>query len=420
MARLGRALGLVTLLVTQACWLQAGGGPQRTGFTGLETAVTSATVDELEVAWTASIGASTREALVSGSSTYVPTAGAVTALDVRDGTTRWSTSGLGATAAPAIVDGHLLVPAGGTHCALSALDPGTGAVVDVRAFGPPDVGGSGGFSQCSTGAVVAAGGTAMMTWHYLGNSPSPGCVPDFVYQAGPGIVALDVDDLSLRWGHQETETGCGVPPTITPPYGAASAEGPDAALVATAQGVRSFGCTTTGCPAPWSHPTGAEVVGPPVVVPSGDIAVALADGRVLVLDGTSHALEWTGQVGAAVGQALATDGSHIFAVSGTGDVVAFAADGCGAATCAPSWTATPPGPASVRPSIGADVLYVGSADGSVSAFDAAGCGATTCPPLWTGTTPAEITGAPVISAGRVIVGSSNGAVTAFALPGAER
>ena len=419
MARIGRALGLVTLLVTQACWLQVGGGEQRTGFTGLESEVTSETVADLDVAWTASIGASAREALVSGARAYVPSAGAVTALDVRDGTTRWSTSGLGATAAPAIAGDRLLVPAGGTHCGISALDLGTGAAVDVQAFGPPDVSGSGGFSQCSSGDVVASGGTAMMTWHYVGSSPSPGCVPNAVYQVGPGIVALDVDDLSPRWGHQETDTGCGAPPTITPPYGASSAEGPDAALVATGQGVRTFGCTTTGCPAPWSHHAGAEVVGPPVVVPGGDIAVALVDGRVLVLDGTSHALEWTGQVGATVAQALATDGTSIFAVSDTGDVAAFSTQGCGAATCSASWTATPAGPASVRPSIGADVLYVGSADGTVSAFDTTGCGAATCPPLWTGTTPADVTGAPAISGGRVIVGSANGAVTAFALPDAE-
>jgi PQQ-like domain len=68
-----------------------------------------------------------------------------------------------------------------------------------------------------------------------------------------------------------------------------------------------------------------------------------------------------------------------------GDVVVagnqvFAAAGCGAATCAPLWTADAGGP--VSPAAVADgVLYVTSFD-RLLAFDAAGCGTPACPPLW--------------------------------------
>jgi hypothetical protein len=50
------------------------------------------------------------------------------------------------------------------------------------------------------------------------------------------------------------------------------------------------------------------------------------------------------------------------------------------ATQATQWTAALPGPAS-GPTISAGVIYVTSA-GQVYAFDAAGCGAATCEPLW--------------------------------------
>ncbi|HEY3015628.1 MAG TPA: PQQ-binding-like beta-propeller repeat protein, partial [Nocardioides sp.] len=80
------------------------------------------------------------------------------------------------------------------------------------------------------------------------------------------------------------------------------------------------------------------------------------------------------------------------------------------------WTAALASPASARPSIGGDVLYVGSTDGTVTALPAAGCGAPTCDALWTGSTPSGITGAPAILAGTLVVGSSDGTVTAFGLP----
>ena len=415
MVRIWRSIGLVALLVTQACWLQVGAGPQRRGSTG-ESQVTTATVAELEVAWTATVGASPREALVLGDVAYVRSSGSVTALDVDDGAPRWTTGSLGGRAAPAIVGNRLRVPVSGNRCALAALGLSAGARMVDLPFGPSDTSGLGGFSACTPGDAVAVGGTVVVPWTYLGAAQSRGCIPELVYQVGPGIVALDVDAGTPRWADQSTQVGCGAPTSVPPPYGAASSTGPDSAVVAVDQGVRTFGCTATGCPPAWSVTTGEAVVGPPVILSSGDTAVATASGRLLVVDGTTHLVEWTTHVDTAIGQPLAADGTSIFAVSGSGVVAAFPAAGCGAATCAPTWTATLGGPAGARPSVGGDVLYVGGVDGSVSALAASGCGAPTCPALWTGTTPAAVSGAPVIADGRVVVGSADGTITAFALP----
>jgi outer membrane protein assembly factor BamB len=67
-------------------------------------------------------------------------------------------------------------------------------------------------------------------------------------------------------------------------------------------------------------------------------------------------------------------------------------------------------------------IHVGTTAGTVKAFAAAGCGTATCAPLWNGTTagpsaPASVvTGGPVVTNGRVYVGTLNGTVVAFALP----
>jgi PQQ-like domain len=58
--------------------------------------------------------------------------------------------------------------------------------------------------------------------------------------------------------------------------------------------------------------------------------------------------------------------------------------------------------------VAAGVVYTGSASGSVRAFAAAGCGAATCPALWSDTAPGEVTGAPAVSNGQLSVGTSAG------------
>jgi phospholipase C len=64
----------------------------------------------------------------------------------------------------------------------------------------------------------------------------------------------------------------------------------------------------------------------------------------------------------------------VYVSSRNGDLLAFASAGCGAATCAPVWTAHTGGPISAAPTVGANRVFVGSTDGSFYAFNAAGGG----------------------------------------------
>lgn len=202
----------------------------------------------------------------------------------------------------------------------------------------------------------------------------------------------------------------------------ASSQEPGSVLIPEGGSLRQESCAAEGCPGGWSMQTGfpTGTSGPPVVLHNDDVAVVSTQGDLAVIDGTTRAVEWRADLDSSVGnRPFAADPESIFATTADSRLVVFPVDGCGAATCTPSWTATLSSPASARPSIGGEVLYVGSEDGTVSAFDAGGCGALTCSPLWTGSTPAKVTGAPAIAGGRVIVGSSDGTITAFALPAAE-
>jgi outer membrane protein assembly factor BamB len=76
----------------------------------------------------------------------------------------------------------------------------------------------------------------------------------------------------------------------------------------------------------------------------------------------------------------------------------------------------PVGGNALQPAVAGGVVFVGTDAGDVAAYPAAGCGAATCPSLWRRDVGAPVTGAPAVSAGRVYVGASPDKVVAFALP----
>lgn len=414
-SRVGRVAVLIVLAATASgCWLQAGWGPERRAHNDLETGVTAANVASLETRWTASVVGGVGEAVMSGDTAFVVSSRAVTAFAVTNGAQRWSTDACCVLGTPAIAGGHLQANAG---CTLQTIDLGNGTS-EFRTFGPEPPP-SGFPSSCTGGAVLAVGSRVVLPW-FFSVSPitgSPVCPrTEGFWIEGPGISAIDLGPAPQDWGHDETQSGCGFPPPIAP-FGPLSSDG-TFVLFPRSQTLSAVAldCNQANCPVAWSLDVGAAVVGPAVALAGGHLAVATSDGRVSVVDGTSHQVDWTADVGAPIAQPLAATSTEIFATGSDGTVAAFPAGGCGAETCAADWTATLASPASARPSIAADVLYVGSADGSVTALPAAGCGAPTCDSLWTGSTGSEITGAPAIPAGTIVVGSSDGTVTAFALP----
>jgi hypothetical protein len=170
------------------------------------------------------------------------------------------------------------------------------------------------------------------------------------------------------------------------------------------------------CVPNWSANVGS-VASHPAGVGNDRIAVGTADGRVVVVDVATGAVQFTGLTGSTGLTAPAVANGVVVVGASDGRVRAFPAAGCGAATCPPMWTSTPVGAAFVdQPAIGADVAYVGTADGRVFAFGLNGCGTPTCPVRWSGTLgDGAVTGL-VVDAGALYASTNTGKVAAFRLP----
>jgi outer membrane protein assembly factor BamB len=168
----------------------------------------------------------------------------------------------------------------------------------------------------------------------------------------------------------------------------------------------------------WEVPTAAAPVTSPVVGP-GETAVytGLADGTLLALDAATGAELWSAALGAAPSDEPALADGWLYVPLADGDLAVL-----DAATGAVAWRADVGGagrqPAVAgRATAGATgVVFVGTSSGDLLAFAAAGCGAATCAPLWAHDLGAPVTGAPTVRSGRVHVGLGPPAqVAAFAL-----
>jgi hypothetical protein len=69
----------------------------------------------------------------------------------------------------------------------------------------------------------------------------------------------------------------------------------------------------------------------------------------------------------------------------------------------------------VQPAVAGGVVFTGSDDGALHAFAAAGCGSATCEPPWTASAGnSAVSGGPAVSGGQV--GTADGQVIAYGLP----
>ena len=106
-----------------------------------------------------------------------------------------------------------------------------------------------------------------------------------------------------------------------------------------------------------------------------------------------------------------------------GKLNAFAAEGCGAPTCAPLWVGNAGTYVDSSPAVAYRRVYVGSGDGQLKVFDARRCGQATCQPLWTGSAPgpqATMESSPMVANGVVYIGENNNRVYAFPAGGCGR
>jgi outer membrane protein assembly factor BamB len=165
------------------------------------------------------------------------------------------------------------------------------------------------------------------------------------------------------------------------------------------------------CPQ-WATPV--DGVPTEVVVTDSSLVVGTATGTVYALDPADGTVQWSRAVGGPVEGAPAFADGLLYVVTTGGALTVL--DG---ATGEPVWGASGLGAVSVQPALAGGVVYVGSGDGTVRAFAAAGCGAATCAPLWQDDTgDAAITGAPAVTNGRLLVGTADGRVVAWTAPAA--
>jgi outer membrane protein assembly factor BamB len=98
-------------------------------------------------------------------------------------------------------------------------------------------------------------------------------------------------------------------------------------------------------------------------------------------------------------------GGQLFVGARDGNLYAFNAEGCGAATCPPEWAGSTGAAINDTPTVANGDVYVGSARG-LYVFDASGCGRPTCRPLWVGRTSGPIVySSPTVAGGMVYVGT---------------
>lgn len=419
LARLTRAGAAVAVLgsVTGCFWPVPGQGPNRQAHNPFEEAISPETVVNLTHAWDAQVDdGAAGDPISSSRAIHVSDTRSVYGFDRTTGTRLWE-HGLSApdTVGQPFFAGDRLqvnqVTDVGTSDASGRtveLDPGTGAVLDetsqrVIAFRGSRVLGLQetrhfrlsiwfsviGLVDTSTGDRLCCGG-----WFRVGGVQDP--VPPLtlgsthVLHGGPGKTPdMEIDDPSVNAVRGFTIEDDGVPCEAEPNY---------------------------LCPN-WATPTDGTTTTVPVLSDDETTAYAGTDaGTLYAVDTTTGEVRWSAPVGSAVTDAPALAHGTLFVPTAGGDLVALAADGCGAPACAPLWSAPTGSEITRQPAVAGGVAFTGSTDGSVAGFDASGCGAATCPPLWSASTGSEITGAPAVSQGRLYVGTADGRLVAYGLP----
>lgn len=404
----GRALVLVLLMAVMAsgCWVQDGGDAAHRGFAAGEVKITPANASTLQRSWLSTDGSPTTSPVVMGSTVFAAgpasawVAGGVTAYGAKDGSTRWHAL----TYDPSFdffsfknltIDGAgLEVPyefgSGGGY---GTLDLSTGAMV----------GHEGGFHQAPLSSkVVRNDVTASMTGF-----------------SGSGIPV----SVILNYGDKKAALGCCDFSSLRPTEPSIVGRH---VVVAIGAGLYSYSLDTC-VPFPSAGFCGGEWISTlpspastPVGLDDTSVAVSGASGDITVLDVATGATTWTGHTTTTALTRVAVGRDAVFAGGADGKLYAFAKSGCGAAVCAPVWSAVAgTGSITAPPVVAGSVVFVGNASGKIVALPTT-CATTTCAPLWTGTAgdparPGGVSGI-AVDDGSVYATTSGGSIAAFRLP----
>ena len=413
----------VLALGLSGCWPAPGQGPNRDAFNPFESTLTAANVASLTEAWSAPLDGPNfqpvtnpgGEIVVGHGGVYVNDSKGVYRFDVADGTRAWKRTvpafpfeHFPEIAQPIVVGDRLLVGYG------SVGDAG-GVAPDWRSW----------WLDPATGATLADGPSGGAPMAVRGSQAAL----DFAICIQPQICAGRYTVVDLDTGEALSTAGTGPhlgnyqPSTL----GRERLYRSGIDLQATSSRVQAFPLVAPGEAAPlWSQAIEPETGATAPVLSADESTLFVGTGfggpghTLYALDTATGSIEWTADVGAGVAAAPALADGLLYVPTTDGDLVVLDADGCGAATCAPLWSAAATGSSMAQqPAVAGGVVYTGSVDGSVHAFAAQGCGVATCAPLWSASTGAPIVGGPVVSGGRLYVVSAtdfaSGRVVAYGL-----
>jgi outer membrane protein assembly factor BamB len=416
-----RGRAVVAVVVIGACGLLAGcdqwthlrQGPAGTGFNPFETKIGAANVGTLAPAWTANLGGgNVGTPLQAGGLVYTAingVAGSSGTLFVRDaasGAHVWSVTfggGCGETGECFSPSLTYALSHGGTLVVARALglDLGELAAYDART-GAPKWSSSFG---AAVSPVVTDGKVYVATARF-----SPGLVSGLtVHDAATGALLFRGDTASQVVSAQLSVAGGRVffvQGDVLEVY--------DAAGTANCSGGPPKTCTPL-----WSASLGATSAATPAV--TGDTVYVTSEaGNLLAFAAAgcgqpSCAPVWTGSVGSLPIHGSAAVANGVVYVGGhDGALYAFAASGCGQAGCAPLWSGPTGGSIYASPAVANGVVYVTATDNTAYAFAASGCGDASCEPLWSAST-GGLPSSPTVATGRVVVGSGDGTLRAYTL-----
>ena len=402
-------LAVVIALTSAGCWLQPGADARRSGFAPLETGITPTNVDQLHFDWSKQFAAPAAAPAVTIDAVYVdsgsnPNASTLYRLDPTDGAVKWSKEIFSATTpfygaqSPTVAGNAVYVAQTGQSILPSFIqkfDTTTGAPLTPPAGGGHD--------------LTARDGLLIST----------------LASANSSMIAISKLYVNDTTGSRSWNTFINIssPSSVKVPTSAALSD--DHLFIGNGSEVRSYPltkpavCPVTNnieiCPPDWTQPT-TTVSFHPILTSNHQMVIAPTQDAIVALSADTGALQWTGTLAAKPSASPASNGAFIFVPTASGQLAVFSANGCGASTCSPLWTANAESPIGQPPSVtSGGLVYTGSDDGTIHAFPAAGCGSPTCTSLWSVATGSKITGGPVNALGRVLVATADGRIIAYKL-----
>ena len=426
----GIATAVVAALALGGCWPAPGQNADRTAHNAFEQRITPVTVADLAEAWTVDLGLTATDPVASAGRVHVVSSSCtLSTVDAATGAYRWSQPcdeylGFARDASAPYVSGQI-------------VSTGFWGSYDTPGPTPPEIFTVPRRYDIATGAEVGgstpgalpAGGRGD---HEIWTSPRSvyAQVPGAPYPVLTGTVSnglLIVRPTDGSAGGRDIRTAGGGTPTLGTEIVVQT--GPGTLAVepgdpTTGQGVRAYARAEQGagcgggqgdlveCPL-WVVPTDGVPTDAVLAPDQSTVFVGTDAGTVYAIDATDGAVRWTASVAGGVTSEPALADGTLYVPTGSGQVVAFPAEGCGAVNCTAQWSTSTGSAVRVQPAVAGGVVFAGSDDGSVDAFDATGCGAATCAPLWSAETGSGITGAPAVSNGRLYVGTADGRLVAY-------